>query len=47
VRLILPRVCGAAVLSAAAETEIAYTPSPDGDNAVFHIINAAATAPIS
>jgi hypothetical protein len=34
VRLILPRVCGAAVLSAAAaETEIAYTPSPDGDDA--------------
>lgn len=30
VRLILPRVCGAAVPSAAAETEIAYTPSPDG-----------------
>ena len=26
VRLILPRVCGSAVLSAAAETEIAYPP---------------------
>jgi hypothetical protein len=30
VRLFLPRVCGAAVTSAAAETEIAYTPSPAG-----------------
>jgi signal transduction histidine kinase len=47
VRLFLPRVCGAAVLSAAAETEIAYTPSPDGDGGVFHLVNAAATAPTS
>jgi hypothetical protein len=48
VRFILPRECGgAAVLSAAAETEIAYTPSPDGDDGVFHIVNAAATAPTS
>ena len=47
VRLFLPRVSGAAVASVAAETEIAYTPSPDGDNAVFHIVNAAAAAPIS
>ena len=30
VRLILPRVCGAAVPSAAAETEIAYTPTDGG-----------------
>ena len=47
VRLFLPRVCGAAVTSAAAETEIAYTPSPDEDGGVFHIVNAAATAPTS
>jgi signal transduction histidine kinase len=47
VRLFLPRVCGAAVLSAAAATEIAYTPSADGDGGVFHIVNAAATAPTS
>ena len=47
VRLFLPRVCGAAVPTAAAETEIAYTPSPDGDGGVFHIVNAAATAPTS
>jgi hypothetical protein len=40
-------VCGAAILSAAAKTEIAYTPSPDGDDGVFHIVNAAATAPTS
>ena len=47
VRLFLPRVCGAAVLSAAAETDIASTPSPDEDGGVFHIVNAAATAPTS
>ena len=47
VRLFLPRVCGAAAPSAAAETEIAYTPSPDEDGGVFHIVNAAATAPTS
>ena len=47
VRLFLPRVCGAAVPSAAAEAEIAYTPSPDGDGGVFHIVNPAATAPTS
>jgi hypothetical protein len=47
VRLFLPRVCGAAVPSVAAETEIAYTPSPDEDGGVFHIVNAAATAPTS
>ena len=47
VRLFLPRVCGAAVPGAAAETEIAYAPSPDGDGGVFHIVNAAATAPTS
>jgi hypothetical protein len=40
-------VCGAAVPTVAAETEIAYTPSPDGDGGVFHIVNAAATAPTS
>ena len=45
VRLFLPRVCCGAVPSAAAETEIAYTPSPDEDGGVFHIVNAAATAP--
>ena len=37
VRLFLPRVCDAAVLSAAAET----------DGGVFHIVNAAAIAPTS
>ena len=47
VRLFLPRVCGAAVPTAAAETEIAYTPSPDEDGGVFHIDNVAATAPTS
>ena len=47
VRLFLTRVCGAAVPSAAAETEIAYAPSPDEDGGVFHIVNAAATAPTS
>ena len=47
VRLFLPRVCGAAVLSAAVETDIASTPSPDGDGGVFHIVNAATTAPTS
>ena len=46
-RLFLSRVRGAAVPTAAAETEIAYTPSPDGDGGVFHIVNAAATAPTS
>jgi hypothetical protein len=45
VRLFLPRVSGAAVASVAAETEIAYTPSPDGG--VFHIVIAAATVPTS
>lgn len=47
VRLFLPRVCGAAVPSAAAETETAYTPSSDEDGGVFHIVNAAAIAPTS
>ena len=37
VRLFLPRVCDAAGLSAAAET----------DGGVFHIVNAAAIAPTS
>jgi hypothetical protein len=47
VRLFLPRVCCGAVPSAVAETEIAYTPSPYEDGGVFHIVNAAATAPTS
>ena len=47
VRLFLPRVCCAAVSRAAAETEIAYAPSPNEDGGVFHIVNAAATAPTS
>ena len=47
VRLFLPRVCGVAVLSAAVETDIASTPSPDGDGGVFHIVIAATTAPTS
>jgi hypothetical protein len=47
VRPFLPRVCCAAVPSAAAETEIAYTPSPDEDGCVFRIVNAVATAPTS
>jgi signal transduction histidine kinase len=44
VRLFLTRVCRAAVPSAAAE---AYAPSPDKDGGIFHIVNAAATAPTS
>ena len=47
VRLFLPRVCGAAVLSAAAETEIRLHAVTRRDGGVFHIVNAAATAPTS
>jgi signal transduction histidine kinase len=45
VRLLLPRVGGAAIPSSLAGREITYTPSPSGG--VFHIVNPAKAAPTS
>ncbi len=43
VRLFLPRVHAAGLLSSIVATEIAYTPSPDGG--VFHVVNPGTAAP--